>query len=176
MGSCARCLGLISAQWRAVKKIFFNQEMEMIRCILEILEAERGWIGGVQEVAGRASGSCGIFTHLLAPSVLLEGSHCVLRPQGNPRERSSRPAPTGGRGPQLETAGCRLLTHRASRTYTKAVQMKKGGLIVIFLRHGLTSLPYHRLHPVTALTALLPGGGLPTKPWKWVEREGAHPG
>ena len=77
--------------------------METIRCILEILEAEGGWIGGVQEVAGRASGSCGIFTHLLAPSVLLEGGHGVLRPQGNPRERSSRPAPTGGRGPQLET-------------------------------------------------------------------------
>lgn len=31
----------------------------MIRCILEILEAERGWIGArARGVAGRAAGSC----------------------------------------------------------------------------------------------------------------------
>lgn len=69
------CPVLVFHLWavESCSKKIFNQEIEMIRSILEILEAERGWVGNIQEVARRASGSCGIFTHLFTLSELLGG-------------------------------------------------------------------------------------------------------
>lgn len=135
----------------------------MIRRILEILEAERGWIGaGHRELQVEQLGAAGTsFVHskwtpapLRPQEALVKGPH-TLPPQW---------------GQQRKVAGHRIRTHRDIRNLNSGSMDKERWWIVIFLRQGLTSLPYH-LSPGHSPRCTSPGGGLLPRPWQWLERQ-----